>query len=279
IVFPGPEDTHPDHWATNAFVQYSLTDLRFTAREYTYLVHSQETWPEPCAFEPTAPLLPPSIGDGRAVWHKLPLSSAQEQTKTTAVRQYKTQLLLPYPALEFFIRTNELFAAHPDIALKRIPIDAKSSTTQTITSHIFFDPPENLFRDLSPDSDIKSVVFACNDKRLWVKTEGVVNIDGSLVYTVDIRVFKKNHKGQNRVTRYDAKLANGQAVFAKNTWNAGRPGNASFLRKGSDRLVLEMPADVLKGADYIMICASTYSKNSQERQPLDRTGWYRIALK
>lgn len=278
IVFPGHEDSHPDHWATNAFVQYSLTDLRFTAREYTYLVHSQENWPEPRAFEPTAPLLPPSIGDGRAVWHKLPLSSAQEQTKATAVRQYKTQLLLPYPALEFFIRRNELFALQPNITLARIPIDAKSSTTQTITGRIFFDPPENIFRGLSPDSDLKSVVFACNDRHAWVKTEGAVNIDGSLVYTVNIRVFKKNRKDQNPVARYDAKLVNGQAIFAKNAWNAVRPGNASLLRNGSDGLVLEMPADVLTGADYIMICASTYSTNSQERQPLDRTGWYRIAL-
>ena len=279
IVFPGPEDSHPDHWATNAFVQYSLSDLRFTAREYTYLVHSQETWPEPRAFEPTAPLLPPSIGDGRAVWHQLPLSSAQERTKAAAVRQYETQLLLPHPILEFFIRGNELFAVRPDIALKRLPIDAKSSAAQTVTSRIFFDPPENLFRSLSPDSDIKSISFAYNDRRVWVKTEGVVNNDNGLVYTVNIRVFKKNRKDQNLVTRYDAKLAGGQAVFAKYAWNAGRPGNASSLRKGGDGLVLEMPADVLKGADYIMICASTYSKDSRERQPLDRTGWHRIALR
>jgi LmbE family N-acetylglucosaminyl deacetylase len=279
IVFPGHEDSHPDHWATNAFVQYSLTDLRFTAREYTYLVHSQENWPEPRAFEPTAPLQPPIIDDGRAVWHKLPLTSTQEQTKMAAVRQYNTQLLLPRPALEFFIRRNELFASRPDIALTRIPSDAESSAIQTVPGRIFFDPPENLLRGLSPEGDLKSLAFSFNDRRVWVKTEGAANIDSSLLYTVNIRVFKKNLKDQSLVTRYDARFSDDQAVFAKNALNSGRPVNASFLRNGRDGLVLEMPASILKGADYVMICASTYSKNSRERQPLDRTGWYRIALK
>lgn len=73
VVFPHPNDRHPDHWATYCFVKYALTDLKYNGKELLYLVHRGD-WPAPLKKDPSLRLVPPAklINTG-TVWYKLSL--------------------------------------------------------------------------------------------------------------------------------------------------------------------------------------------------------------
>ncbi|MFB3879861.1 MAG: PIG-L deacetylase family protein [Armatimonadota bacterium] len=119
IYAPHPQDIHPDHWATSAFVSYGLATLG--ARDpapwlqqtklYGYLVHWPR-FPSPRRLKPQLPLRPPSdIVVPRGAWLQLPLSAEQTRRKLAAVKLYRSQLPSLDRLLLDFVRANELFAA------------------------------------------------------------------------------------------------------------------------------------------------------------------------
>jgi len=114
-----PQDIHPDHWATCAFVSYGLATL--AARDpapwlrqtqlYGYLIHWPR-FPSPRRLKPQLPLMPPNdIVAPRNAWLQLPLSTKETQRKLAAVRIYRSQLPNLDRLLLDFVRANELFAA------------------------------------------------------------------------------------------------------------------------------------------------------------------------
>lgn len=47
VIYPHPNDRHPDHWATNCFVKYALAQSGYSPiSEWLYLVHRGD-WPTP----------------------------------------------------------------------------------------------------------------------------------------------------------------------------------------------------------------------------------------
>jgi LmbE family N-acetylglucosaminyl deacetylase len=116
IFVTHPQDVHPDHWATCAFVQYALATIAArgaqwarNTRVYGYLVHWPR-YPLPRRFSPRLPLLPPSeLASDHRQWLRLPLSPQVAQTKLRAIRDYHSQEPVFARLLLDFARANETF--------------------------------------------------------------------------------------------------------------------------------------------------------------------------
>lgn len=274
IVFPGPEDMHHDHWATNAFVEYTLTKMRYRAQLFTYLVHRGKTWPSPTNYAPQDALAPPAqLSDIGADWLAVPLSKAQEARKHTAVYAYKSQLRLTEAYLEAFVRTNELYSVYPDIMVKPTPKDPAYFTDPVLYGRVILDPRNDTFASgLSGYGDLRGVAFSYDKDKAWFTVDTSKTINSEVVYAFHLRIFKSD---QN-VSRIDAKVSEGSVSFPKYAANSVGSKYTTRLRTKNNRLVLEMPAGILKDAKYVMLNADTYTKS--ENKWLDRTGWRRLIV-
>lgn len=115
IIYPHPNDMHPDHWGLSAFTRLAVAllekaDPSYHPDMYAYLVHRPD-FPVPEGLLPNDSLLPPALlYDIYPDWWRLDLSQNDTAIKGQAVLQYKSQLPLLRKLLESFIRKNELFA-------------------------------------------------------------------------------------------------------------------------------------------------------------------------
>ena len=122
IVYPHPDDVHPDHWGLNAFVRLAITlinhtDPTFRPAEYTYLVHRPD-YPEVKGLKPQAGLTPPiALYALSPDWFRWDLTTADVTLKGQAVQKYLTQLPLLRGLMVSFVRANELFAPVRDANL------------------------------------------------------------------------------------------------------------------------------------------------------------------
>ena len=123
VVYPHPDDVHPDHWGLNVFTRLALTLMRhkypsYNPTELTYLVHRPD-FPEIRGYKPQQSLTPPAaLFAIYPYWYRLDLTPADETLKGQAVQAYRSQLPLLRSLLESFVRTDELFApvTYPDLA-------------------------------------------------------------------------------------------------------------------------------------------------------------------
>jgi len=115
IVYPHPQDVHPDHWGMNVFTHLALTLIRhkdpsYKPTELTYLVHRPD-FPEIKGLKPQESLTPPAILYALSPdWYRLDLTPADTTLKGQAVQAYRSQLPLLRNLLESFVRLNETFA-------------------------------------------------------------------------------------------------------------------------------------------------------------------------
>ena len=115
ILYPNPEDVHPDHRGMSDFVRLAvhlerLNVTGYNPTELTYLVHRPK-FPIPHGYLPDTALLPPqALYDSNPNWYKFDLTADEVVRKNEAVSQYKSQLPSLRGLLESFVRSNELFA-------------------------------------------------------------------------------------------------------------------------------------------------------------------------
>lgn len=109
-----PNDAHPDHWATAAFLllareAWALTQEAPFPEVYAYLVHRWE-WPRPKGYHPNLALEPPATlaGAGHR-WLTLPLAESQILGKVRALAAHRSQMQVAKAYLHSFGRNNELF--------------------------------------------------------------------------------------------------------------------------------------------------------------------------
>ncbi len=135
ITVTHPEDDHPDHAASSAFVtlayERSFPD-HAEAHLYYYLVH-RGNWPPPSNKPEGADLNPPlEMSHLGTYWQSLPLTEPQRQAKEQAIRAHATQIALTKSFLLAFACRNELFdyipievliaSAEPTILVAQNPI-------------------------------------------------------------------------------------------------------------------------------------------------------------
>jgi LmbE family N-acetylglucosaminyl deacetylase len=115
VIYPHPDDVHPDHWGLSAFTRLALATVKrdtpgYQPSEYAYLVHRPD-YPYPKGFHPSQSLLPPvTLFNLDRQWYQFDLDPSAITGKQKAVMDYRSQLPLLRGLLESFVRQNELFA-------------------------------------------------------------------------------------------------------------------------------------------------------------------------
>jgi LmbE family N-acetylglucosaminyl deacetylase len=115
IVYPHPDDVHPDHWGLSAFARLAIAiaergDPEYQPMQLAYLVHRPD-FPEPLGLHMKQSLLPPkALSKVDSNWYRLELQSEDVQLKYDAIREYRTQWPTLHGLMERFARRNELFA-------------------------------------------------------------------------------------------------------------------------------------------------------------------------
>lgn len=111
IYIPHPNDQHPDHWATSAFVTEALYGLDWLGNRHVglYLVHRGD-WPLPQGLHKERSLAPPAgLGRQDTHWYQYWLDNETVSAKRNAMDDYKSQTGLNRRFLLGFVRQNELF--------------------------------------------------------------------------------------------------------------------------------------------------------------------------
>ncbi len=117
IVMPSAQDTHPDHWATNAFATLAWAEMARrhpdwrNVERWGYLVH-WPAWPMPLAYRPKVPAEPPGglAKLSQEPWHHEALEAWMVEAKRRALMAYESQVELIKPFMLAFCRATEAFS-------------------------------------------------------------------------------------------------------------------------------------------------------------------------
>ena len=202
IVYPDPEDVHPDHWGLSVFTRAAVVQVEqenpgFRPDAYTYLVHRPD-FPQPKGLHVEQALLPPPrlYAIDRS-WFKLDLPLADELLKGRAVLEYRSQLPLLHTLLASFVRTNELFTQPKPVVIPTLA-EGRWQDPQTWRDAsglpilpVQKDPVRDfLSRSFVPGADIVALYAARNsDGNLVVCMQMRGRIEPTLVYTMQLAAF------------------------------------------------------------------------------------------
>lgn len=237
ILVSHPNDAHPDHWATFAFVTYALEQLRAEGYDkdrritvYTYLVHRGD-WPVPRGYRPGQSLDPPSALVGQTTrWYSYPLDAATVRQKSVAVDAYRSQTVLMPLYLRSFIRSNELFGVLPEAKAAAVAGDMGSPGAAMDpearwwgVKPVALDPlDDTLVRRAEKGADLRAVYAAVDDGslRLLVKSRGTPSSKVQIVFLLSD--FGSPEDGAGGLRRGNG---SGETPFG-----ATAPGGRTFCR-------------------------------------------------
>ncbi|HHW43469.1 PIG-L family deacetylase [Desulfofundulus thermobenzoicus] len=257
IYVPDPGDEHPDHWAVNAFVLYTLTKMNYQAKLYTYLVH-RGYWPEPLRPETGKPLRPPKemVGIGTN-WMEVPLSPEEINLKSSAINCYDTQKKVMGSFLRAFIRSTELFGT------SKIPVvpdynESLAISKQTDSISLVRDARANssfyrFFYRLERNPDLSAVGMLRQQDRLWLVLQTVQPFSSRVSYRLDMRFFFPD----GTVKRLDYRITGRQVQVlmpARNSLNLP----PVQIEGDTNRLLIAVPAGDLEGARSVLMDGEAY---------------------
>ena len=224
ILYPHPDDLHPDHWGLSAFTRlavilYQHESPRYRPDTYAYLVHRPD-FPIPKGLKPGASLLPPPmLFDLDPNWYRFDLSQEEITLKGEAVKQYKSQLPLLHGLLDSFIRTDEPFDQPQAAQLADLSSgdphnpDTWRGASGEIIPPVQLDPVGDFFtRKLAPAADLIALYIARQaDGSLLICSEMQNHVRPTLVYTLRIKAIGSNgiidYAARNRSLHPGWKLA------------------------------------------------------------------------
>lgn len=245
IIYPDSQDTHSDHWAASAMVEYACISNGYSGERYTYLVHGPVDWPYPRNYAPESYLYPP-IGVGfDEQWFSFNLESVY--LKEYALRSYSTQIR-PGSYLFSYLRKNELFATYPDIILKK----------DNISHELFFSDPlgDNQLKDKSTDIRNVNLELGYNYTKITLKTAD--RVSSNISYGFHIWGFTTNGIEKKDITVY-----NGTAYYNELHFPVVVEDNY---------LIIQIP---LSFHSYNIVLFSVEVSSSRES---DHTPWRRIVM-
>jgi len=265
IVFPHPNDEHPDHRALSVFVRLAVAmeegrDPEYHPQLLGYLVHYGQ-FPQPRGLKPAAFLLPPRPLESLEEWVQWPLTEPDQTAKRAAVEAYPSQLKVLGRFLYSFVRQNELFA----------PADAVIPMG-TVDGAIWEDPEEvlgnregagglvrdpvkdNVIRWVAAGADISSLtVFRAGDS-LWVGIE----LRRPPSPTYDYRVYLR------------AVFPDGTSTAHIGRWGVARRGD---WKQYGRFLWYRVDLEELGHPTWLALSAET-----REGEVLDFTAWYLLSV-
>ncbi|MCX7615148.1 MAG: PIG-L family deacetylase [Clostridiales bacterium] len=227
VVYPHPNDRHPDHWATNAFVKLALTELNYKPKkQWLYLVHRGD-WPTPLREDLRMYLTPPAklLGTGTE-WQALDMTLKDIKDKSKAIHLYKTQLRTLSLLITAFERKNELFGEYPDGKL-RSGLLSDANLMPTDSNRIIIDPfKDTLGLQLSKETDITGVyaeISTENNLNIFVtarsKIENLTRYHVNLTFLCNSKLKRMNLEIQG------SKIINSINTNINNSWVSVRNEN------------------------------------------------------
>lgn len=188
LVYPHPNDAHPDHWAVNNFVNYVRcraaergTAWALDASDCLYLAHRGE-WPQPEGLHEQFPLLPPTtLVSSRTNWVIHPLSPELVALKKQAILAYSTQTALMRDYLLGFARRNELFGEASPVSVPLVEPTGAAATVPTGQQpeslplptgldEVVRDPQsDTLMRRIEASGDITAIMAGRDDTWLYLR--------------------------------------------------------------------------------------------------------------
>ncbi len=252
IYYPHPNDQHPDHWATSAFVTEALYDLGWLGKKEIgmYLVHRGD-WPVPQGLHDSLRLAPPAaLASMDISWYQYTLGGSAITAKREAVEEYKSQ---SKRFLRSFVRENELFAlknTESRIAVSsNMKVDGKVQDWKGIDPIIRDPVNDGLPAHSQPGADLVNVYAARDDNRLYFRITIRGAISTAATYELKVRPL-------------DEDVATTVVVL-----NSGKPAPAGWkVAYGLKDIELSCPADKWKQQP-VLIAVKTKSR----WYPIDRS--------
>ena len=271
VIYPHPDDIHPDHWGLNAFTRLALTELShkdpsYQPRQLTYLVHRPD-FPVVRGFKPAEALVPPpALYAIYPDWYRWDLAVVDEALKGEAVLAYRSQLSLLRGFMESFVRSNELFAPVVSqdlpVAVAGVPNDPSTwqdAAKQPIAS-IQLDPVQDYFlrRDL-PGTDLAALYAARSGDILWACAQLRVRASDDVPYTFQLKALT-----ETSIVPYMARS------------HKPRPGEGQVtLHK--DYACFQVP--LLELGDPWAIHISVETQSPDANLPFDQTAWQMVYVR
>lgn len=266
VLYPDDGDDHPDHWATSAFARYSLMEINYTGKEYTYLVHKGLDWPTPGAYLPNARLNPPSgLFDTDANWTYFNLNSKQVNLKEKAILSHKSQIGINSTYFKSFVRINDLFGVYPDIEISRNTLEGTLNVLpKSSYSDEKGDTANSLFGSVS---DLNSAGMSYDDNNVYLFMETSNNINNSLQKSFHLRLF--NGTGVKRIDV--AVKKDGVSEYSNYASNSIVPGGKPSIEMKNNLLVVKLPRSLFSGVKEVMMNVDIYDEKTKKQ--VDVMAW------
>lgn len=205
IIYPHPDDLHPDHWGLNVFTRLAITlfqqrDPTFRPTQYTYLVHRYD-FPTPIGYQPQAGLVPPAaILALDPIWFRWDLSPQDIALKERAIRQYRSQMPTLGRLLESFVRKNELFAPVLDANLETVeqgnaqnPGSWVNEAGRPIQAVQLEPAQDTITRNALPSSALIALYVAREEANtLWMCVRAEDPTSPEVTYTLHLKALTSN---------------------------------------------------------------------------------------
>lgn len=266
IVYPHPNDRHPDHWATNGFVKYALTMMNYKPeKEWLYLVHRGD-WPTPMKKETKMYLVPPAklIGLGTD-WNAINMNEDDINEKAAAIHSYKTQIKVLGPLLTAFERRNELLGEYKNVKLL-VSNKINEKIELSNANQVILDPLQDAISlKISKGADILGIYLeegVNKDLNIFLEVDG--EIENYTTYNINTILFKDNN-----IKRLNLQIENG-IVLPRGISKASIM-NVNGIKSEAKGKVLHIiiPNNILGEFNHIFISGNT----SIEDRIIDKTAW------
>ncbi|HEX9092752.1 MAG TPA: PIG-L family deacetylase [Coriobacteriia bacterium] len=257
IVYPDPDDSHHDHWASAAFVDYCLEDLGYAGDRYTYVTHFYH-YPFPWAHMSSAFVRPPEgLLQVGTRWHTLALDEETQSRKRRAIDAFATQLSVPdlRVYLLAFDRRNELFGTFArrsasSVSSDEVPRGVEDDPGDRV---VIEPPPAALERLRGRRGVIRDVRFVRGPHTSWL---GVRTFDGApadLRYDLHLRLFG----GGQVPSRLDISVTGDSARVVTAASGSVQPASVRTERAG-DTVWVSVPSDLLERRTSAMAAAESH---------------------
>jgi N-acetyl-1-D-myo-inositol-2-amino-2-deoxy-alpha-D-glucopyranoside deacetylase len=266
IVYPDPNDRHPDHQAASSFVDYVLYDTGYECRRFTYLAHFGH-YPFPWAYIPAMSLAAPGeLLEVGTHWETLPLPRETVAGKLIALRRYASQMRIPHMNvyLRSFVRSNELFGTYVPARPLRLESDAQPPSSDAAHDVVLREPVDSpvpaLMRKGARPTRIRMAVGA---ERLWLG----VTVPGSSAAPRPI-ALRLRLLGGRLAQRFDATVS-GDVVEISTRYAASIAPSDVLVRRTGDVLWLGLPASITEGRSAALVAGGVFAPRGRT---ID-TGW------
>ena len=210
IIYPHPDDKHPDHRAVNYFVKYALAQTgQQPAKQLLYIVHRLD-WPV-LVYDTSLYLAPPhNLINTGTQWYSFNLTPEETQQKYAVLRKYKSQFGALNNLFMAFVRKNELFGTYPDVHLDRNNY-SDNAMTPSLAMKLITDPAQDAINlPTSKKFDITGIygeISSDNNLNIFIKTYGDINklpvyhlfmvaFGGTSVRHIEVKVQDGNVKSE-----------------------------------------------------------------------------------